>query len=142
MKFRLIAVAIAAATFFPVLSNAENIVLICHPSVPVSALTKYEVNNIFLGKKITWDPQTRITFAIQKECDAHKRFCLKRLNKTSHQFTNYWREKLFSGKGLAPLILEGDREMIKFVSNTNGAIGYISEKVALENVKTIFVKGQ
>ncbi len=140
MKIRLIAAVIVAVMLSPVLSAAEDVVLIGNPSIPESTLTKYEVNNIFLGKKIAWADQTKIIFAIQETSDVHKAFCKAYLNKSPSHFSNYWKKKLFSGKGLQPKVLSGDQEMIEFVSVTKGAVGYVSSNTPLDKVKTIRIK--
>lgn len=140
MKIRLLAAAIVAVLLTPVLSAAGDVVIIGHPSVPVSTLTKYEVSNIFLGKKSSWSDKTKISFGIQKNTSIHKIFCREYLNKNTSQFANYWKRKLYSGQSLSPHISDGEQEMIKFVSETKGAIGYVSNNTPLDNVKTITIK--
>lgn len=140
MKIRLIAAATVAFLLIPVLSVAGDVVIIGHPTVPVSTLTKYEISNIFLGKKSVWSDSTKISFGIQKKNAVHKKFCKEYLNKSPSLFANYWKRKLYSGKGLSPHILDGDQAMIKFVAETTGAVGYVSKNTPLDKVKTISVK--
>jgi ABC-type phosphate transport system substrate-binding protein len=46
---------------------------------------------------------------------------------------------VFTGKGQKPKAFKTDEELIQFVSETSGAIGYVSADVTIKNVKTITV---
>lgn len=140
MKTKVIIALMAVIMLSPILSLAGDVVIICNPSVKVSTLGKSDVNNIFLGRKSTWDDGTSIVFAIQKDLDVHKSFLDGFMDKTPSQFVLFWKKIVFTGKGSSPQTVDNDLEMIKFVGETKGAIGYVSAKAGLENVKNISVK--
>lgn len=139
-KIRIIIAIIVASMVIPGLATAGDPVLICNPSVQESALSKQELKNIFLGKKTTWKDNSKAIFVIQKNAPVHKVFLKKYVDKTTSQFANYWKKRVFTGKGASPQSLPSDQEVIKFVSETSGAVGYVSSGVGLDNVKTIKVK--
>lgn len=141
MKNRVVVTTLVAAVLlFAELSLGGNVVLIGNTSIPVSALNQTDINNIFLGGKNTWDDGSKVIFVIQKHSACHDIFLKNYINKTPSQFSSYWKKQVFTGKGFAPRSLDNDQEMIKFVSKTKGAIGYVSSDTGLDNVKVITVK--
>ena len=50
---------------------------------------------------------------------------------------SHWQRLIFSGKGVPPSELAGEREVVSFVKRTAGAIGYVSESAAVEGVKAL-----
>jgi hypothetical protein len=47
---------------------------------------------------------------------------------------------IFTGVGTPPKIFKDAGEMVEYVANTDGAIGYIDSTVQHENVKTVKLK--
>lgn len=140
MKIKIIVAALVAVMLAPVLALAGGVVVIGNASVPTSALSRQDISNIFLGNKTAWDDGGKITFVIQKDSAGHEIFLKEFIGKTPSQFANYWKKQVFTGKGSSPQSLDSDQEMIKFVGETKGAVGYVSSGVGLNNVKTISVR--
>lgn len=140
LKIRVMVKTLVAVMLIPALSMAGDVVFIGNPSVPTTVLNKYDVKNIFLGAKTTWDDGSEIIFVVQKDSDCHTLFLKKYIRKTTAQFSEYWKKRIFTGKGLAPQSKANDEDIIKFVRETNGAIGYVSSDAGLENVKIIRVR--
>lgn len=140
MKIRVIVAAMAFILFAPVLSVAEDVVLIGNPSVKATTLQEKDVSKIFLGKKIVWDDKTRIVIALQKNPAIHNAFLKEYIHKSPSRFASLWKRQVFTGGMLAPKTFESDKGVVKYVSETKGAIGYVSAETNLENVKTISVK--
>lgn len=140
MKIRVIIAAVVAIMLAPALSSAGNVILISNPSVQISTLSKQDVGFIFLGKKKDWDDGAKIFFAIQKDSQSHRDFLKNYIHKNPPHFSNYWKKQVFTGKGTWPRSFDSDQEMVKFIAETKGAIGYVSDQVNLANVKTISVK--
>ncbi len=140
MRINVIIAAIVACLLFPVLALAGEVVIIGNSSVSTSSLSQEDVSYIFLGKKRIWEDGERITFAIQKKSDTHDEFLKQYVKKTPTQFSNYWKKQIFTGKGSSPHAVNTDQEMLKFVAETKGAVGYVSSGTSLNNVKTISVE--
>lgn len=132
---------LSTALLWPMLSLADEVVFIANTDIPVSSLTRDEVKRIFLGKKTAWeDDGGKIVFAVQKKTDASTLFFTKYVGKSLYQYSIYWKKRVFTGKGKAPLTFPSDLELAAFVSKTPGAIGYVSAGTPIENVKTILVR--
>lgn len=123
---------------FFVTPTFAQVLIIANNSVSQESLKKEEVQNIFLGKMAKWSDNTSIYF-VTSENETHEDFLKTYINRSSSQFKNYWRQMVFTGKGQKPKAFDTDEEIIQFVSETSGAIGYVGTKAALKNVKTITV---
>jgi len=119
---------------------SAEVLIISHPNVKEKSLAKKEIKIIFLGKKVHWKDKSRIHAAIMVEGDLFEDFLLTYVNKTENQFTNYWRKMIFTGKGCPPKRFESSAELITFVTQTPGAIGFIKAGTAIKNVKVINVE--
>lgn len=140
MKIRVIVAVMVALMLLPALSAASDVIVIGNPSVPVSDLRKKDISKIFLGKKVVWDDKSKIVVVIQSNADLHEKFLKEYVGKSPSKFAAAWKDLVFTGKRSAPKIFATDQEMIKFVSETKGAIGYVSTGTTLDKVKTISVK--
>ncbi len=121
-------------------ASSGNIVVIGHPNLPINSISKTDLKNIFTGRKIAWSGDETIVVVILKKSKTHDRFLSKYVNKTSSQFRSYWIRLVFSGKGVAPISLASEEDMVDYVSNTKGAIGYISSNTNNTGTKIISVE--
>ena len=110
-------------------AQESEIVLIGNAEVPERPLSKAEVQNIFLGK-VTKIDKTKVVFAILKTGDIHEQFLAEYLSRTPSQYTKYWKKLVFTGKGKSPKAFATEDELIQYVEQTQGAIGYISVATA------------
>ncbi len=140
MKIRVFATTLVAVILIPILSVAGDVVFIGNPSVPVSELSVYDIKSIFLGSKINWNDSSDLIFVTQKKSTCHELFLQKYINKTPSQYADYWKRQLFTGRGQAPKTMENDQEVITFVQQTKGAIGYVSTDTGLDKVKVLKIK--
>ncbi len=51
----------------------------------------------------------------------------------------YWKRMVFSGRTLPPKILASDAEILDFVRDTPGAVGYVAADADTRGVKTLAV---
>lgn len=141
MKTRAIfAFILLTALLSPVLSLADGAVIIANKDVPSSALSSDDVKQIFLGNKTAWDNGDKIVFVVQDRTKTADVFLKTYVKKSSSQYDNFWKKQVFTGKGKAPQSFSSDQELVEFVANTPGAIGYISSDANSTNVKTIAVQ--
>lgn len=114
-----------------------DVVMICHPAVSTDTLSRTDVKKIFLGKKLLWDDDREIRFVVMKKSPVHKEFVKTYTQKSASQFRRYWKKLIFTGKGSAPTAFDTEAEVIAYVSETEGAIGYVSSEIRPENVKIL-----
>ena len=139
MRIKAIIAVLTVCLLFPILTLAEDVLIIGNPSIKPSSLSKNDVKYIFLGKKRSWDNGDHITFALHKKPEIQEAFLHKYLKKNPYQFKNYWKQQVLTGKDAAPRSFKSDQEVVKFIAETKGAIGYVSAGAKLDDVKMISV---
>lgn len=100
--------------------------IIAHPAVPEETLTDHEVRNAFLGKKTKWSNGEPLVLVTIKDEPVHEAFLRRFINKTPTRFRLYWKSLAFTGKAPTPIALPDEQAVIDYVTNTKGAVGYIS----------------
>lgn len=114
-----------------------EVAVIVHPSNS-SALTKNDVNRIFVGKMKAFPGGGKAEPVNQVEgTAATDTFNSSILNKSSSQLKAYWSKLVFTGKGNPPKALNSDADVIAYVAANPDAIGYISSGAAANGVKVI-----
>jgi len=118
-------------------AQAEDLVVIANPNVPVSNLSVEELANIYLLKMTNWSGGLNIV-PVNREASSHVRssFSDMVLRQPMNALNAYWNQMHFKGK-VPPLIQESDQAVLAFVQKVPGAIGYISAGTAPQNVKVL-----
>lgn len=126
MRFRTIAIAIILGVLLAPAAWAADYALVTNNSNPVSSISAQDAKNIFLGKKTTWPNGEKIVVFTQSGSPVHSAFTKGVVGKTSQQFSTFWKKSLFTGMGIPPRDLMGDKPMLKAVVSQSGTIGYVS----------------
>jgi len=103
-----------------------NMLIICNKGVPDTSLSRKDVRDIYIGKKIQWNDNSKIIFVTLKDAKIHEAFLKDYVGKTPFQYTSFWRNQLYTGKGSLPKAFENEKELAEYVANTGGAVGYVS----------------
>ncbi|MBK7842103.1 MAG: hypothetical protein IPJ71_00190 [Bdellovibrionales bacterium] len=110
-------VASAEATYY-VAVNASN---------KIGEISQDKLENIFSGRLIFWESGGRIRPSlIDEESPSGRAFLTQVVKMDSKQYIDFWRRKLFSGRGLPPRSFRSEKELIHFVSENEGAIAVLS----------------
>lgn len=124
--------------------DQEKGVFIVNSSVPVIAVTKKEVEKIYLGKMNVWEGKLKISPCLMDpKTDIGKRFFDDVLDMSYRKFSKYWLKVVFSGLRPAPPEFKNPEDVISYVSQRDGGIGFIPESMAksLEGCKILKVRG-
>jgi ABC-type phosphate transport system substrate-binding protein len=116
---------------------AGDIVIIGNKYLAESSLKKQDLRDIYLGKKTGWSDNKKIVFAIQENPTVTVQFLKNYIHKSATQYASYWKEKVFTGKGIPPKSFSSDKDLIEFVARTEGAVGYVSSVNGLDTVKIL-----
>jgi len=121
------------------LSTAE--VVIVNSQVPTSSLDRSELRAIFSMKNPQWKDGSPMTvFVYDDRNPLHQRFCKKILKVFPYQLRKNWDRLVYSGTGQAPQSIKNEEDMIRQVSTTPGAIGYIRQGVDINDVTVIAIE--
>jgi ABC-type phosphate transport system substrate-binding protein len=114
-------------------------VVVVSAKSPVGALSKAQVEDIFLGKTIRF-PDGALAVAIdQPEGSAiRNEFYDKVVGKTAAQIKAYWSKIIFTGRGQPPPSVSNTVEMMKRISANPAAIGYIDRDMMNDTVRAVF----
>lgn len=136
LNFKLIISSVTAIMLlFPNMTAAGDIVIIGNKSIAESSLNKQDLKNIYLGRKTAWSDKKRIIFVTLDNKNVSEEFLDEYLNMISAQYANHWLEKVYTGQGTPPRTFASDEEMIRFIADTDGAIGYVTSSDDLNGVK-------
>ena len=124
----LFACCLAAAPAYP-----AGYVVIANPSLAKVVISTNDVKQIFLGAKTSIGGK-RVQFVVAQSGSAHRQFTAVCLGKTEAGLQNYFRMLLFSGKGSMPRTFATAAEILEYVANTEGAIGYVGRDSDLTRV--------
>lgn len=104
---------------------ASNIVIIGHPAL--AKLDAATVQRVFTGKAIEVGGVAVTAINAAAGSNVRSRFLQTFLSQDEEKYTAYWTVRRYIGKGAPPKELTSPGEVINFVQNTPGAIGYIDE---------------
>jgi ABC-type phosphate transport system substrate-binding protein len=133
----LIAVLLLASNAF---AADGNVVIIANKSVPVSSITSATLKLIYLGKKNTWSDGSVIVPVTLQSGGTHEAFLSQFIEKSSSQYSSFWKQAIFTGEGTPPRSFATMSELVSYVANTPGAIGYVTAGASMEEVKVLKVE--
>jgi ABC-type phosphate transport system substrate-binding protein len=115
--------------------------VIVNEANPVSAISKEQLSRIFLGKMTSWDHGTRIApVDLTEQSATRERFSKDVHGRTVAAVQNYWRQQIFSGRGVPPPEKASDSEVLAYVKTNPGAVGYVSADSSVNGVKVLTVR--
>jgi ABC-type phosphate transport system substrate-binding protein len=121
------------------IANA-GVAVITHPGVKEIGLSKSKLAQIYLGKLKNYsNGRTIKAVDLPKGSSANKKFYKSVVKKSPAAVKRYWSKLKFTGKGKPPKELGSDREVVQWVANTPGAIGYIDGKYLNKSVKVVLI---
>jgi ABC-type phosphate transport system substrate-binding protein len=120
--------------------ESDGFKVIVNSSNPVKTLSKTQLSKLFMKKQTTWEngqPVVPVDLTINAAVRAQ--FSSKVLNKSTMAVKNYWQQQVFSGKDIPPLEKANESEVIAFVQNTPGGIGYLPEATVVQGVTVVTI---
>ncbi len=124
--------------------NADKGVFIVNASVPVESVSKKELEKIFLGKMQAWEGKLKVSPSIMHhKTDIGDRFFDDVLDMSYRKYNKHWLKIVFSGSNAAPPEFKTVEEIIAYVSQKDGGIGFVPASAAkdLESCKVLTVQG-
>lgn len=122
----------------------DSLAIVVNQSNPVDNLALVELRKIFLGETNHWSDGRRITVVMLDPGKAERQAVLTQIYKMDDKdFNNYFLHGIFTGEiRSAPKSLATSSEVLKFVFNVPGAIGYLKAPEADETVKVVRIEGR
>ena len=136
--------AIMICSILLFLSNVTfgQTVIIVNSANDVSNITQSTAADYFLGKSTQWPSAGKVAPIEQnKTSEAGKAFLSKIIKMGDGDYKNYWVEKMLSGEAEPSKSFNSDADVINFVKQNKGAIGYVNEASVTDGVKVISIDG-
>lgn len=121
--YRLIALLLTALLIPRWLAADVGLVVIAHPSVPrldAAAISRLYTGRIVEVSGVGLTPVNARSGSVMRD-----RFLQLYLSQDDDHYTGYWTVRRYIGKGKPPREFGSSAEIIDFVQNTPGAVGYI-----------------
>ena len=99
-----------------------------------------DVQLVFLGKKTKWENGDKIYVVTLKNGALHEAFLKAYVNKTPARFSSYWKIAIVTGTGIPPKTFASEQELMGYVADKKGAVGYISSSTEPEGVKMLSIE--
>jgi ABC-type phosphate transport system substrate-binding protein len=131
-------VSLLAALLLPALAAAEGFVVVVHPQSPATSLSRKEVARLFLRQATTWPGGAQARPVDQpRTAPVREAFSQAILDRSAAQVDAYWTQAVFSGRAVPPPERRSDAEVLAYVRETPGSIGYVSPDAPLEGVRKL-----
>ena len=120
---------------------ADSLGIVVNRSNPVDNLSSNELRRIFLGEQSHWSNGRRVTVVMLEPGKQERQAVLTQVcQMDDKEFNKHFSEGLSNGQILAaPKTLSTSTEVLRFVSNVPGAIGYLRVTEADDSVKVVHV---
>ncbi len=118
--------------------SAEETVLVNGASA-LTTISDDDLKDYYLGKKASWPDGSKVTVVVLKDGASHESL-MKKLGKSTSQFSTGWKKLVFTGKGSMPEQVGSEDELVAFVAKTPGSIGYADAGKVKDGVKAVPAK--
>lgn len=122
---------------FASLSASAEILLIINKSNTISKIKRTELIDLYMGRHVRFSNKQVAIPLNQKLIPIRKQFFEEKLNIRLSQVDIYWARLTFTGRDNPPKELQNSKEVLYYVKNSHGGIGYIDSQYLTEEVKVI-----
>ncbi len=124
----------------PVVAFAD-VAIVANKSITSNSVTIKQAKKIFLGKTKSMPGGGVVKLAdLPTGNPVRKELYRTIVKKKESQLKAYWAKKSFTGKGFPPKLFDSEDELMEWVAQTKGAIGYVSIGAVNDSVKVLLKK--
>jgi ABC-type phosphate transport system substrate-binding protein len=127
-----------ALLLFLALSAHAEVAVIANPKNALAALTRQEVQDIFMGRTRTF-PSGKFALPIDQSSPLRAEFYQLLTGRPVEQINAYWARIMFTGQASPPLQVPDDSAVLKTVQENEGAIGYVDKAQADKTVHVLLL---
>lgn len=130
--------AMLIAVLVPVAAAAADYVVVVNPSNPVSSLPRSDASRLFLRTTTLWPSGEHVKpVDLPKGSPVRTAFTKEVLGRSPGAIDQFWTQSVFSGRAVPPPEKRNDAEVLIYVRETAGAIGYVSAAASTDGVKRV-----
>ena len=119
---------------------SADVVVIVNPDNPISALSKKDVQRLFLGRMHEFPNSNMKVEAIDSDegSKEYESFYANIIKMSRSKLKRYRAYFLFSGKGRLPLQLNSSNKIVNYIATHKNAIAYIDRSEISNKVKVVY----
>lgn len=128
------------AFLLPAATAAADFVVVVNAGVPVTTLTRSETGRFFLRSATQWPNGEHVKpVELARGSPVRAAFSKDVLGRSPGAIEQYWTQAVFSGRAVPPPEKRTDAEVVAYVRETPGAIGYVSAGASTDGVKRVTI---
>lgn len=132
---------LTAALAAPGFTQQDGYRVVVNAANPTTNMSRAELARLFLKKVPKWPDGQTVQPADQERVSPVRQAFSKAIHqKDVDAIASYWQVLVFSGREVPPRIVKSDAEMLQFVRDNPGAVGYVSDDAPLAGVKPVAVR--
>ncbi|MBJ7540023.1 hypothetical protein [Marinomonas transparens] len=118
---------------------AEELVVVVNKDNAISALSKQEVIDIYMGRYVTFpDGKNAKPLDLPARSSLKNEFYLKLVNQNERKINAYWARLLFSGRAKPPVSMTSVNEVLGHLRVSEFTLAYIPESELIDAVKVVY----
>lgn len=115
--------------------------VVVNPGNPAVTVNRAELARLFMKKIPAWPNGTPVAVVDQPRTAAVRASFSKDVhNKDAEAVAAYWATQVYSGRDVPPPIKRSDDEVLEYVRQTPGAVGYVSADAPIQGVKVVALR--
>jgi len=139
-KRKLTRLVLLAALLAPGAAAAAEFLVVANPSISVTTLSRGDASRLFLRGSTQWPNGEHVKpVDLPKGSPVRAAFTKEILGRSMGAIEQYWTQSVFSGRAVPPPEKRTDAEVIAYVRETPGAIGYVSTGASIEGVRRVAI---
>ena len=129
---------VVASVTFSGTAGGDDLVVIVNKANPSTQLTKGELRALFLVLKTNWPHGAEaLPINLPDSNELRRRFDLAVLGWTPEEVANYWIDRKIRGDARTPKKASSTLAVLKVVSGSEGAVGYVHRSETTQQVKVV-----
>lgn len=123
---------VGLVTVVAVAADSEDFKVVVNGNNSMTSIDAGHLSKIFLKKVKRWpDGSEVVPVDLAPDSGVRERFSKYVHGRKIDAIKSYWQRQLFSGKAVPPVQFSSERDLLFFVSDIPGAIGYVSDSTPL-----------
>jgi hypothetical protein len=112
--------------------------VVVHPTNPESFASRQVVSDVFLKKVSRWPNGEQIRpVDLTLGSPVRETFSQSVLRRSAAAVRSYWQQRIFTGRGVPPPEVSSDADVLRYVREHAGGIGYVSAAADSTTVKVL-----
>lgn len=136
-QYRRLFLLTALALALPAMGAQAELRVGLSSNVDPSDASPENLNSLFLGNKRHWSDGSLVKLAVLASSNVQSPFLKAVTDRSPSQYWAYWRNRVFSGRGVMPKIFHSEEEMLEYLKNEKGAIGQVTNVELAERLGAV-----